>query len=81
MAKRIHAVALAPDGRTLAFADHDGSVHVRDLVRGRDVQRLARHTVPKALLQELANGAPGARLTRDAAASLERVAKRSAGTP
>ncbi len=61
-----------------------GRIWSPDILRGlRAIQALEHMANPKAqeLLKSLARGAPEARLTQEAKASLDRLAKRAAGKP
>ena len=66
------------------LAEVEGDIPSGERLRGlRAVEFLEHIATPEArdLLQKLADGAPGARLTREAKAALDRLAKRSTRAP
>src|SRR5204862_256383 len=80
--ERVESVRFSPDGRSVASSGGDnregpGEVHVCDLTGLRDdraVEVLAHLGTPeaRALLRDLAGGAPDAQLSRAAKEALER---------
>jgi WD40 repeat protein len=60
----LRAVVFSPDGRTLATAGDDHAILLWEVATGRR----------RGALKRIAAGAPGARLTLDAKASLRRLA-------